>query len=652
MSSVNDPIAADNMQPTHDEIPGDSTPTTADTESKQEETITPRLEIGFLALDGEPIAKMGVAIRWSDGELIARTDAGGSIPPIEAPPGETLTISVQRLDGSYKELGECRMPSSDGVLTAVSPNIVLETATERHEGKPGDGEDHIPRPVAADRGDLIAQDKPPNAHDPAATQAEPAKTDTGPTITVPPKSSSIERSSTSQPSAKRRPPPSTGRKSDLKPRAPSGTIPPRVRQKADRPPQHISGRTGHTPTLEKRRDQNGNPLAVMPGKVLDWWNSWRMPTFNLWGASTSETSTQAHSAGGTTPVTAVAVNSVMIKQVQTLLEFAREQTEYDYKATGERTADVLASMNKGTFNHRPGEKRTVDSSGLCYTYVKIALARCKIVDGMLVGESASGAAPTLLAKGFKDVSDDVPDARWAAAGDVIVYEWTESNWEKRKAKNPTIPNYGHIDIRDYEFYISDFIPAPPKHPGHHPAWSNYQNIRIFRKIFDPLPIQRIRAFLRCIRDFECQAESDDSKRYQMLNAPLPTGNKRFSSYATHPWEGLQKPTKGSTAAGAYQIIHGTWKEIFDKGLMQYAGDLFSPLVQDRLAVMKLEDRGALHLVRTGKIREAVSCLTSEWTSLPGGKENAHRTRGGHKPMDMAYFESLFEEHLRHEIVKS
>ena len=620
--------------------------------TEHEPADQPRLEIAFLALDGDPIAKMGVAIRWSDGELIARTDSDGNIPPVEAPPGETLSISVQRLDGSYKKIGECRMPSSDGVLTTVSPNIFFNTATQRHEGNPGSAEDHIPKPAENDLGDLIPAQEPlesiPVGTEAATVEAEPPQ--------APARGAQSAGGSDKVPNRviiPQEPSPNASHARERKHEQKSAISSPKPRQETNKPPQHIAGRKAQKPTLETRRDRNGNPLAFIPEKVLDWWNSWRMPTYNLWGAGVpSDSRPHPQGAGGTTPTANVAFNAEMIKKVDALLKFAREQTEYDYKASGERTATVLASMNNGTFKHNNGEKRTTDATGLCYTYVKIALARCKIVDGMLIGESASGAGPALLGKGFKDVSDEVPDARWAAAGDVIVYEWTDSTWTKRKKKNPSTPNYGHIDIRDYEFYISDFIPAPPKHPGHHPAWVNYQNIRVYRKMFDPLPTQRIRAFLRCIRDFECQAEPDDKKRYQMLNAALPSGSRRFASYTTHPWEGISKPAKGSTAAGAYQIIHGTWKEVFDNGLLQSQGDQFNPEIQDRIAVMKLEDRGVLHLVRTGRIEEAVSGLTSEWTSLPGGKENAHRLTADKTPMNMNYFARQFDNYLSMEIEKA
>lgn len=606
------------------------------------DTDKPTLDINFLALDGSFIPKMGVAVRWKGGELLARTDADGTIPPVEAPPGETLSIAVQRFDGSYKKIGECCMPSSDGVLTAVSPNVVLETRTEKHEGQPGSAEEGIPKPEQGDLGDLSAASKESGPVDSAqpAGEVETKRTET-------PKSADNGKTA----------PPEPAPKPKAQPKPPEA----KAKQQTDKPPQHISGKEEVKPKLEKGRDENGNPLAVVTQKAIDWWNSWRMPTFNLWGTPAPV------AKGGTVPATPIKVDAEMVKQVEALLEFAREQTEYVYT---EGTAGVLASMGKGTFKHERKEKGAHQSRGLCYTSVKVALTRAKIIDGVLAAQkasttqtdaehyamqlSASRAGQALIAKGFRDVTAEVPDARWAAAGDVIVYEWSDATWETRKKKDPKSPNHGHIDIRDYENYISDFMPTLM-----HPNWGSYVNIRIYRKIFDPLPTQRIRAFLRCIREFECQAEKDDSKRYQMLNAPLSSGDRRFSSYKTHPWDGQGKPLKGSTAAGAYQILSGTWQEVFDRGLIEAKGDRFSPTIQDRIAVMKLEDRGVLHLIRTGRIKEALElkgsngslALPSEWTSLPGGKENAHRLTADKKPMNMAYFQMLFDQYLNEEKAK-
>ena len=76
----------------------------------------------------------------------------------------------------------------------------------------------------------------------------------------------------------------------------------------------------------------------------------------------------------------------------------------------------------------------------------------------------------------------------------------------------------------------------------------------------------------------------------------------------HPWAAVPPQARfTSTAAGAYQIVHDTWLEIFTKGLiaLPQGSELFSPAIQDRIAVMKLEYRKVLHFVRSGKIKEAI-----------------------------------------------
>lgn len=593
----------------------------------------PKLDINFLSLDGQPINKMMVQVSWDGGELLAHTNSEGYLPPVEAPPGAQLNLAVRRFDGTYKAIGHCVMPATDGLLTGVSPNTVFDCRTEQHAGAPGDAKQKIPQAQPADLGDLNK-----------ATEA--AADSSSPPPAASPSSASSGENTPSQKNTTSKP---------VAPKKPET----KATQQALKPPQNISGKQPEKPALEKGRTEEGNPFAYISKKVTDWWNSWRMPTLNLWGGDDNK-------GKGTAPATPVAFNAEMIKRVETLLAFAKEQTSYSFQGT----ANALASMSDGTF--KPGKKETWISLGRCYTYVKVALTRCKIIDGILAAkkislqqsddehyamqDSAGKAGPALLAKGFIDVTGAVPDARWAAAGDIIVYEWSPQTWEKRKKKynNPNYPNHGHIDIRDYETYISDFMPEPTK-MRMHPRWSDYQNVHIYRKDFDLLPTLRIMAFLRCIREFECQAEHNDATRYQMLNTALPnTGSKRFSSFATHPWANIPKAQwPKSTAAGAYQILCSTWKDIFDTGFMEQLPNgtaSFTPRIQDRMAVIRLEYRKALHLIRTGKLEDAIqeTDLVNEWTSLPGGKENAKRLTADKKPMDMAYLKSLFEQYLTEE----
>jgi len=79
--------------------------------------------------------------------------------------------------------------------------------------------------------------------------------------------------------------------------------------------------------------------------------------------------------------------------------------------------------------------------------------------------------------------------------------------------------------------------------------------------------------------------------------------------------------------------------------------MFSPVVQDRLALILLEDRKALPLIRTGNIDAAISQFLTTWTSLPGAKENGKRRTAEGKPMDMAYFMGLYNKYLIEEKTK-
>lgn len=591
-----------------------------------------KLNMRFLAFDGQCIPKLGVLVRWPGGSCLSKTDADGCLPPIEARPGAGLKIAVQRFDGSYKEIGGCAMPATDGELTLVSPKIVFEIQTEAHAGAPGDAEKHVPRLDTADHGDLVP------ARVRAAKENE-ALASVPPTGTTQPTPANAAAPTPAKPPAK----------SVIAPAAKAKPV-------ANKPPQHISGRTETKPTIHKGRDANGNPLAVITEKALDWWNSWRLPTFDLWGR-VEAAGKVARSPRAATPVV---VSADMQAKLDTLLTFAKDQTQYKYLES-EGSAALVATMARKTFHHKKGEKETNTSIGQCYKYVKVALVRARIVDQVVVPGQADDiqryarrAAPFLLASGFVDVTEQVPDARWAAAGDVIVYEWTPENWAKKKKKksDPKLPNYGHIDIRSVETYISDFV--TDEYHSFHPQWLNYKNICIYRKVFDPLPTLRIKAFLRCIREFECQREHDDTRRYNMLNCALPTASGlRFSNFDSHPWDAIPPQQRGeSTSAGAYQIKHATWKEKFDQGLIEVppGNPRFTPDIQDRIAVMKIEDRKALHFVRAGKVEDAIALkdMKSEWTSLPGGKENAKRHTATGGRMDTAYFLKLFDTYLTEE----
>jgi muramidase (phage lysozyme) len=653
--------------------------TETQTSSNAEVTgTTPTTAINFLGLDGMPIANLDVLIKVGDREYKKSTDADGKLPLIQSEAGTLIEISVKRMDDSYKAIDSCSTSSADACWTYTSPALVLEAITQLHAGEPGDVETQIPRYAPEDAGVVSTE-----------SLAEPAASE-------PAVSPSYRNEGSNHP----RPSMSASTSAASKP----------ISDKLPDPKRAAAPKTGASAPIATGRNSKGEPVAVYTEKSRDWWGRWLMSTLHFFGVGAANASqdTQPSSAAKSPPAgstsgkqgaskaappaaasssiatfdTSVAYSGSMTDQVKKLIEIASEQTGYEI-AGG--TQNYLSKEKNGTkkLQEYP-EKGRDKSKGFCYAYVKIALMRANIIHTAPGNEAASEAGPELLSRGFTDVTDSVPDPRWAAPGDVIVYAWTPKTLENERrleafgrkvkeykaqgkkidfeladvsASESNKPNFGHIDIRSYDGYISDHIPPKSDRdpsPGE-PRWTRYNTkIRIYRKVFDPMPTLRIAAFLRCLREYECTTERDDAKRFNMLNAALPSNpnSRRFDSYQSHPWQGNGDPAKGSTAAGAYQILYKTWKEKFDKGLVDVpAGmDRFSPELQHRIAVMKLYDRNALNHIRLGEIEKAITgtTLPSEWSSLPGGKENVKRLSVDGKPMDMAYFLHLFSQYLEEE----
>lgn len=302
-----------------------------------------------------------------------------------------------------------------------------------------------------------------------------------------------------------------------------------------------------------------------------------------------------------------------LEHVQKLIEFGERQAQwrYDEKVTSDT---YILRMDKRTFEEpaSKGSDGYQNSIGRCTRYVKIALwyagYNLPLKQGEVPKSIGAGVAPARLMgpelekAGFSNVTRQLPDARWAAPGDVIVYQ-------KKGAPNDA----GHIDIRTYDGYLSDF-------------WSNYLPVTrftvigIYRKYFDPLPDKRLRAFLKVLREWECHEQRDDAKRYFILQQAID-GNRYFTDTSKHPYEGRSGT---GTFAGAYQISLGTWR---DAQKTAHTPKDFSPITQDKIAVFRLQYRlldndprmNALGLVRKGQIEKAVHALLKEWTSLPGGQ---------------------------------
>ncbi|NSL55609.1 hypothetical protein [Uliginosibacterium aquaticum] len=194
--------------------------------------------------------------------------------------------------------------------------------------------------------------------------------------------------------------------------------------------------------------------------------------------------------------------------------------------------------------------------------------------------------------------------------------------EPQKPAAPEMPNaenWGHIDVRTYDGYISDaktrVLPRASMLNGR----KGFVVTGIYRKIYDPLPDIRVRAFLKILREWEHNGEHEDKDRYFKLNYDYSKPLKSFSSTKNHPFEDIS--FKENTAAGAYQIKIKTYLGFIrpEYGI----GDGFNPEQQDRIAVALIEEVAQgkiLGLIREGKIEDAVNALGGKWSSLPSGRE--------------------------------
>lgn len=137
--------------------------------------------------------------------------------------------------------------------------------------------------------------------------------------------------------------------------------------------------------------------------------------------------------------------------------------------------------------------------------------------------------------------------------------------------------------------------------------------------------KNVAAFLKFIRFAE--HTRDDDGVYFLLYG----GKQTFSDTSRHPNQPIKAWGQTSTAAGAYQILYGTWKEAKDNGVVPD----FSKESQDKLAASKLRSRHALRYIEAGDIDHAIPLLRKEWTSMPGAAQSK---------MSMATAHELFKKY--------
>lgn len=117
------------------------------------------------------------------------------------------------------------------------------------------------------------------------------------------------------------------------------------------------------------------------------------------------------------------------------------------------------------------------------------------------------------------------------------------------------------------------------------------------------------------------------------------GGGRFQSLARHP-EITVRRRYTSAAAGAYQFLPGTWRDVASRLRLSS----FEPHNQDQAALHLIERRGVLALLdRQGISRELVARLAPEWASLPTHSGGSHY---GQPVKSYGVLHSFYKESLR------
>lgn len=136
----------------------------------------------------------------------------------------------------------------------------------------------------------------------------------------------------------------------------------------------------------------------------------------------------------------------------------------------------------------------------------------------------------------------------------------------------------------------------------------------------------VSAFLMMIRHCEGTAAEDG---YTYLFGCTPKNKITFGSFDVHPNRRAKYTDKSgkkiiSTAAGAYQILWGTWKHL----KVKYGFTDFTPETQDLMAVALLSEMNCVMKLMSGEFQFALDRANNIWASLPGANVNQPEKKMG------------------------
>lgn len=106
----------------------------------------------------------------------------------------------------------------------------------------------------------------------------------------------------------------------------------------------------------------------------------------------------------------------------------------------------------------------------------------------------------------------------------------------------------------------------------------------------------------------CEGTDRDKTPYNEL-----FGFSNFTGYEKHPNILIKTRNYRSTAAGRYQILYPTWMYLKSK----YKNLTFSPVDQDKMAVILIKEQRAYNDVLAGHWEQAIAKVNDCWASMPG-----------------------------------
>ena len=115
------------------------------------------------------------------------------------------------------------------------------------------------------------------------------------------------------------------------------------------------------------------------------------------------------------------------------------------------------------------------------------------------------------------------------------------------------------------------------------------------------------------------ADTDDG--YRVIVGSTSMRPILISCYAQHPRIEVRTPFGWSDAAGRFQIMAASPNRIrsatWDWASHAVGVTDFAPIAQDKVCIELIDHRGALDLVKAGRIPDALTKCRQEWASLPG-----------------------------------